>query len=94
MQGQQRKSQSVVSPVRIETFYNENKDRFYREDEIHLRLIQLNRGRRRNRRPVVRTIERDFDPSQGRGKIRGACQGIQQGYQALEGRRPRLVEAL
>jgi peptidyl-prolyl cis-trans isomerase SurA len=43
MQGQQRKSQSIVSPVRIETFYNENKDRFYREDEMHLRLIQLTR---------------------------------------------------
>lgn len=43
MQGQQRKSQSIVSPVRIETYYNENKDRFYREDEVHLRLIQLNR---------------------------------------------------
>ncbi len=43
MQGQQRKSQSVVSPVRIETYYNENKDRFYREDEVHLRLIQLTR---------------------------------------------------
>src|SRR6185295_11341579 len=27
MQGQQKKSQSIVSPVRIETFYNENKDR-------------------------------------------------------------------
>ena len=44
MQGQQRKSQSVVSPVRIETFYTENKDRFYREDEVHLRLIQLTRN--------------------------------------------------
>jgi len=43
MQGQQRKSQSVVSPVRIETYYNENKDRFYQEDEVHLRLIQLTR---------------------------------------------------
>jgi peptidyl-prolyl cis-trans isomerase SurA len=43
MQGQQRKSQSVISPVRIETYYNENKDRFYREDEVHLRLIQLTR---------------------------------------------------
>jgi peptidyl-prolyl cis-trans isomerase SurA len=43
MQQQQRKSQSLVSPVRIETFYNENKDRFYREDEVHLRLIQLSR---------------------------------------------------
>lgn len=43
MQGQQRKSQSLVSPVKIEQFYNENKDRFYREDEVHLRLIQLTR---------------------------------------------------
>lgn len=43
MQGQQRKSQSVVSPVRIETYYDENKDRFYREDEIHLRMIELKR---------------------------------------------------
>jgi peptidyl-prolyl cis-trans isomerase SurA len=43
MQGQQRKSQSVVSPVRIETYYNENKDRFYREDEVHLRILQLTR---------------------------------------------------
>ena len=43
MQGQQRKSQSIISPVRIETYYNENKDRFYREDEVHLRLIQITR---------------------------------------------------
>lgn len=43
MRGQQRKSESVVSPVRIETYYNENKDQFYQEDEIHLRLIQLSR---------------------------------------------------
>ena len=34
-------SQSVVSPVRIETFYKENKDQFYQEDSVHLRLIQL-----------------------------------------------------
>ncbi len=44
MQGQQRKSQSIVSPVRIETFYRENRDRFYQEDAVHLRLIQLTRG--------------------------------------------------
>jgi peptidyl-prolyl cis-trans isomerase SurA len=43
MQGQQRKSQGSVSPVKIEQFYNENKDRFYREDEVQLRLIQLTR---------------------------------------------------
>lgn len=44
MRQQQRKSQSVVSPVRIETFYKENKDRFYQEDGVHLRLIQLSRA--------------------------------------------------
>ena len=44
MQGQQRKSQSVISPVRIETYYKENKDRFYQEDKVHLRLIQLTRN--------------------------------------------------
>ena len=43
MQGQQRKSASIVSPVRIETYYNENKDRFYQEDAVYLRLIQLTR---------------------------------------------------
>ncbi len=43
MQQQQRKSQSVVSPVRIETFYRENKDRFFQEDTVQLRLIQLSR---------------------------------------------------
>jgi len=43
MRHQQRKSYSLVSPVRIETFYKENKDRFYREDGVHLRLIQFTR---------------------------------------------------
>lgn len=44
MRQQQRKSQSVVSPVRIETFYRENKDRFYQEDSVRLRLIQFTRA--------------------------------------------------
>lgn len=44
MKQQQRKSQSVISPVRIETFYKENKDRFYQEDGVHLRLIQFSRN--------------------------------------------------
>ncbi len=43
MRQQQRKSYSTISPVRIETFYKENKDRFYQDDAVHLRLIQFNR---------------------------------------------------
>jgi len=44
MRQQQRKSQSLVSPVRIETYYKENKDKFYQDDGVHLRLIQFTRA--------------------------------------------------
>ncbi|MFZ5494921.1 MAG: peptidylprolyl isomerase [Verrucomicrobiota bacterium] len=43
MRQQQSKSGSTVSPVRIEEFYNENKERFYQEDSVQLRLIQIAR---------------------------------------------------
>jgi peptidyl-prolyl cis-trans isomerase SurA len=43
MTHQQHKSQSIVSPVRIEQYYKENKDKFYQDDSVHLRLIQLTR---------------------------------------------------
>jgi peptidyl-prolyl cis-trans isomerase SurA len=41
MRGQLRKSQSIVSPVKIENFYKENQERFYQGDSVHLRLIRL-----------------------------------------------------
>jgi len=44
MRSQMRKSQSVVSPVKVETYYKENKDKFYQDDAVHLRLIQFNRA--------------------------------------------------
>jgi len=44
MRQQQSKSASTVSPVKIESFYNENKERFYQEDSVHLRLIQIARA--------------------------------------------------
>ena len=44
MRQQQAKSASTVSPVKIEAYYTENKERFYQEDSVHLRLIQLARG--------------------------------------------------
>ena len=43
MRQQKRKSATTVSPVKIESFYKENKDRFYQEDQVHLRLIQIAR---------------------------------------------------
>lgn len=44
MRGQQAKSASTVSPTRIEAYYNENKERFYQEDSVKLRMIQINRA--------------------------------------------------
>lgn len=43
MRSQQRKSQSIVSPAKVEQYYKENKDKFVQEDSVHLRLIQFNR---------------------------------------------------
>jgi peptidyl-prolyl cis-trans isomerase SurA len=43
MRQQKRKSATTISPVKIESFYKENKDRFYQEDQVHLRLIQIAR---------------------------------------------------
>ena len=43
MRQQLRKSTSLVSPVKIDTYYNENKDKFYQDDAVDLRLIQINR---------------------------------------------------
>jgi len=44
MRQQQSKSASTVSPVKIEAFYKENKEHFYQEDSVHLRLIQITRS--------------------------------------------------
>jgi len=43
MRGQQRKNQNIVSPARVETFYNENKDRFFQDDQVRMRLLSLTR---------------------------------------------------
>ncbi len=43
MRGQKRKSATVVSPVKVQQFYEENKEEFYQEDSVHLRLIQFTR---------------------------------------------------
>lgn len=44
MRQQKAKSASTISPVKIEAFYAENKDRFYQEDSVQLRLIQITRA--------------------------------------------------
>ncbi len=38
---QQRKSLETVSPMRVAQFYRENKEQFYQEDSVDLRMIQL-----------------------------------------------------
>lgn len=44
MRDKQRKSQNIVSPARVEAFYNENKDRFFQDDQVYMRLLSLTRA--------------------------------------------------
>ncbi len=41
MRQKMTKSESFVSPVKVEEFYNENKDAFFQPEAVHLRLIIL-----------------------------------------------------
>ena len=41
MRGEMRRSQSQISPERIQTFYDENQLRFYEEEAVKLRIIML-----------------------------------------------------
>lgn len=43
MRSQQRKSSNIVSPARVEAFYNENAERFQQDDQVHMRLLSLTR---------------------------------------------------
>ena len=44
MRGPQRKTANVVSPARVEDYYRANQQKFFQEEQVRLRLIQLNRG--------------------------------------------------
>jgi peptidyl-prolyl cis-trans isomerase SurA len=41
MKQQKRKTETMVSPVQIENYYTENRDQFFLDDGVHLRLIRL-----------------------------------------------------
>jgi peptidyl-prolyl cis-trans isomerase SurA len=53
MRGQKRKSATIVSPVKVQEFYDENEQEFYQEDSVHLRLIQFQRKDGRTDRDLL-----------------------------------------
>lgn len=53
MRGQKRKSATIVSPVRVQEFYEENEQEFYQEDAVKLRLIQFQRKDGRTDRELL-----------------------------------------
>lgn len=57
MRSQMRKSQTIVSPVRIENYYTQNRDRFYQGDGVHLRLIRLAQVADENQSILQQTAE-------------------------------------
>ncbi len=46
MKSQRSKSRSIVSPVKIEQYYKDNKEAFFEPDKVKFRLLQLNRNGR------------------------------------------------
>jgi len=44
MRNQQHKNESVVSPVRIETYYKDNLSKFFQEAAVHYRTLTLRRS--------------------------------------------------
>ncbi|MEX0321851.1 MAG: peptidylprolyl isomerase [Puniceicoccaceae bacterium] len=61
MRSQKRKSQSQISPERIEQFYNENKINFYEEEAVKLRIIMLRPLADENPDQMRQTIDRIFE---------------------------------
>lgn len=67
MRSEKRKSQSQISPERIEQFYNENKINFYEEEAVKLRIIMLRPLADENDDQMRQTIERIYEEL-GEGK--------------------------
>lgn len=61
MRGEKRRSQSQISPERIEQFYNENKINFYEEEAVKLRIIMLRPLADENPDQMRQTIERIYE---------------------------------
>ena len=57
MRGQQRKSLNVVSPAKVEAYYQANQQKFHQEEQVHLRLIQLNRGEQTDAQLIAQAEE-------------------------------------
>lgn len=57
MRGQNRKSQSIVSPIKIENYYTENRDQYFEADGVHLRLILLKQIADENQSILNQTAE-------------------------------------
>ncbi|MGA1205154.1 MAG: peptidylprolyl isomerase [Opitutales bacterium] len=65
MRSEKRKSQSQISPERIEQFYNENKINFYEEEALKLRIIMLRPLADENSDQMRQTIDRIFGELKG-----------------------------
>ena len=61
MRSEKRKSQSQISPERIEQFYNENKINFYEEEAVKLRLIMLRPLADENPDQMKQTLDRVYE---------------------------------
>jgi peptidyl-prolyl cis-trans isomerase SurA len=78
MRAEKRKSQSQISPERIEQFYNENKINFYEEEAVKLRIIMLRPLADENPDQMRQTIENIYGELKNGADFAGVAQKYSQ----------------
>lgn len=58
MRGRMQRSESIVSPARMEEFYAERKHTFFREEAVNLRIIQLTQLTNESEDVLMQTAEK------------------------------------
>jgi peptidyl-prolyl cis-trans isomerase SurA len=85
MRSQQRKSQSIVSPVKVEQYYNENKDRFYQEDEAHMRMIEMPRAAGDTDEKLRAQAQAAFDRIKAGESFEAVARDVSKGFKRSSG---------
>jgi peptidyl-prolyl cis-trans isomerase SurA len=85
MRNQQHKNESVVSPVRIESYYQENQSKFYQEAAAHWRMITFNRADGETDAQLLARVQPVLDRLKAGEKFDALAREVSQDKQQAQG---------